>query len=77
VKTLKGAAAWESGGLFAGKPPGARGMAMRRKPAPELLAARVLCNQLKRKRVSAEKKRLVHLICLNLLAILKRRSPQT
>jgi hypothetical protein len=33
----------------------------------------VLCNQLRRKRVSAEKKRIVHLICLNLLAVLKRR----
>ena len=43
-----------------------------RRPAPELAAARVLCNQLRRKRVSAEKKRIVHLICLNLLAVLKR-----
>jgi len=34
----------------------------------------VLCNQLRRKRASAEKKRIVHLICLNLLAVLKRRS---
>ena len=42
--------------------------------APELAAARVLCRQLARKRVSAEKKRIVHLICLNLLTILKRRS---
>ncbi len=45
----------------------------RRRLAPELAAARVLCNQLRRKRVSAEKKRIVHLICLNLLAVLKRR----
>jgi hypothetical protein len=44
--------------------------------APELTAARVLCNQLKRKRVSAEKKRIIHLICLNLVTILKRRSQQ-
>jgi hypothetical protein len=36
----------------------------------------VLCRQLGRKRVSAEKKRIVHLICLNLLAILRRRSQQ-
>jgi hypothetical protein len=48
--------------------------AKRGRAAPELAAARVLCNQLKRKRVSAEKKRIIHLICLNLLAILKRRS---
>jgi hypothetical protein len=50
-----------------------RGRAARRRLAPELAAARVLCNQLRRKRVSAEKKRIVHLICLNLLAVLKRR----
>jgi len=47
---------------------------LRRRLAPELAAARVLCNQLRRKRVSAEKKRIVHLICLNLLAVLKRRA---
>ena len=45
----------------------------RRRLAPELAAARVLCNQLRRKRVSTEKKRIVHLICLNLLAVLKRK----
>jgi hypothetical protein len=78
VRTPKGVeAAGQSGSLFSGKPVRSRSAALRRKAAPELLAARVLCNQLKRKRVSAEKKRLVHLICLNLLAILKRRSPQT
>lgn len=48
----------------------------KRRPAPELAAARVLCNQLKRKRISAEKKRIIHLICLNLVAILRRRSQQ-
>ncbi len=58
--------------LFAATPPAAQ--AKRRKLAPELLAARVLCNQLKRKRATAEKKRLVHLICLNLVTVLKRRS---
>jgi hypothetical protein len=59
--------------LFSGKPAvGLKGM--RRRPQPELVAARVLCNQLKRKKVGAEKKRIIHLICLNLLAILKRRS---
>ena len=51
-----------------------RSPAARRRLAPELAAARVLCNQLRRKRVSAEKKRIVHLICLNLLAVLKRRA---
>lgn len=51
-----------------------RSPAARRRLAPELAAARVLCNQLRRKRVTAEKKRIVHLICLNLLAVLKRRA---
>jgi hypothetical protein len=61
--------------LFSHRPaPAAR--VRKTRAAPELAAARVLCNQLKRKRVSAEKKRIIHLICLNLVAILKRRSPQ-
>ena len=61
--------------LFSSRPaPAVR--SRKRKPAPELAAARVLCNQLKRKRISAEKKRIIHLICLNLVAILKRRSQQ-
>jgi hypothetical protein len=67
-------AAGESGSLFGARP--LPGSPKRRKPAPELIAARALCHQLKRKRVSAEKKRLVHLICLNLLSILRRRSQQ-
>jgi hypothetical protein len=67
-------AAGESGSLFGASP--LPGSPKRRKPAPELIAARALCHQLKRKRVSAEKKRLVHLICLNLLSILRRRSHQ-
>jgi hypothetical protein len=61
--------------LFSSRPaPAVR--SRKRRPAPELAAARVLCNQLKRKRVSADKKRIIHLICLNLVAILKRRSQQ-
>jgi len=63
-----------TGDLFARKRISRSRPAARRRLAPELAAARVLCRQLGRKRVSAEKKRLVHLICLNLLAILKRRS---
>jgi hypothetical protein len=65
----------QSQDLFSSRPaPAVR--SRKRKPAPELAAARVLCNQLKRKRISAEKKRIIHLICLNLVAILKRRSQQ-
>ncbi len=65
--------AGESGDLFAGKPL-RRSLAARRSPAPELTAARVLCRQLGRKRARLEKKRIVHLICLNLLAVLNRPS---
>ena len=62
----------ESGDLFERKPVPRRSLATRRSLAPELTAARVLCNQLRRKRALPEKKRIVHLICLNLLAILNR-----
>jgi hypothetical protein len=64
-----------TGDLFSARPAPAL-KARKRGTAPELAAARVLCHQLKRKRVSAEKKRIIHLICLNLVATLKRRSPQ-
>jgi hypothetical protein len=66
----------ESGDLFAAKPIPRRTPVARRRRAPELTAARVLCNQLRRKRALPEKKRIVHLICLNLLAILNRPSQQ-
>jgi hypothetical protein len=64
-----------SGSLFSGTPVLAKRVKKMRN-APELVAARVLCRQLPRKRVSAEKKRIVHLICLNLLTVLKRRSQE-
>jgi hypothetical protein len=66
----------ESSDLFSGKAIVWRSPAAKRRLAPELTAARVLCRQLARKRVSAERKRIAHLICLNLLAILKRPSQQ-
>jgi hypothetical protein len=62
--------------LFGGKPSSRFGPGAKGRLAPELTAARVLCRQLGRKRVSAERKRIAHLICLNLVAILKRRSQQ-
>jgi hypothetical protein len=64
----------ESGELFAGKPV-PRTQARSRRLAPELTAARVLCRQLARKRARLEKQRIVHLICLNLRAMLNRPSP--
>jgi hypothetical protein len=66
----------EQRGLFADRSLRSRPFP-RRPPAPELTAARVLCRALRRKRESAAKKRIVHLICLNLLAILKHRAQQT
>ncbi|HUL92024.1 MAG TPA: hypothetical protein VLV56_06715 [Burkholderiales bacterium] len=70
-----GPASGQSQDLFSPRPePAVRTRKMR--AAPELAAARVLCNQLKRKRVSTEKKRIIHLICLNLVTVLKRRSQQ-
>jgi len=62
----------ESGDLFAGKSLPRRAPASRRRLAPELSAARVLCRQLARKQALPEKQRIVHLICLNLRAILNR-----
>jgi hypothetical protein len=66
----------ESGDLFAEKPVLKRSPAAKRRLAPELTAARVLCHQLRRKRALPDKKRIVHLICLNLLAVLNRPSQQ-
>ena len=74
IEARESGAAGQSRDLFSARP--APAVKSRRRPAPELAAARVLCNQLKRKRVGAEKKRIIHLICLNLVATLKRRSPQ-
>ena len=71
-----GSASVESGDLFAGKPVVKRSPVPRHRLAPELTAARVLCHQLRRKRALPEKKRIVHLICLNLLAVLNRPSQQ-
>ena len=71
-----GSASVETGDLFAGEPVVKRSPVARHRLAPELTAARVLCNQLRRKRALPEKKRIVHLICLNLLAVLNRPSQQ-
>jgi len=69
-------ASLESGDLFPASLIPRRGPAAKRRLAPELTAARVLCHQLRRKRALPEKKRIVHLICLNLLAVLNRPSQQ-
>lgn len=64
-------AAGESGDLFGDAPiPGPERLV---KPglAPELTSARVLCRQLRRKQARPDKKRIAHLICLNLLSMLR------
>jgi len=73
VLEARGSASGSHQDLFSHRTaPAAR--ARKTRAAPELAAARVLSRQLSRKRVSAEKKRIIHLICLNLVALLKRRS---
>jgi len=75
VLEARGSTSGQHQDLFSHRPaPAVR--ARKTRAAPELAAARVLSNQLKRKRVSTEKKRIIHLICLNLVALLKRSSPQ-
>jgi hypothetical protein len=66
----------KSGNLFAEKPVSRRAPAIRHRQALELEAAHALCHQLRSKRTRPDKQRLAHLICLNLQAILKQRSPQ-
>lgn len=63
--------AGQSGDLF-GKPSFSRGTPqVKRRLSPELTAARVLCRQLRRQQTPREKQRIAHLICLNLLSMLR------
>ncbi len=66
----------KSGNLFAEKPVFPRSPVITRKLVPELEAAHALCHQLRSKQARPDKARLVHLICLNLQAMLKQRSQQ-
>jgi len=68
--------AGESGDLFCEKPIPRRGLAVKRRTAPELKMARALCRQILRKQASPDKKRIAHLICLNLVSMLKHASQQ-
>lgn len=43
-----------------------------RRLPPELAAARALCRQIRRKQTPPDKQRIAHLICLNLVSMLKR-----
>lgn len=48
-----------------------RDPAIKAKIPPELTTARVLCRQLRRQQAPRDKKRIAHLICLNLLSMLR------
>ena len=60
-----------SGDLFGKMPIPRRDPVARSRLPPELLAARVLCRQLRRKQAERDKQRIAHLICLNLISMLK------
>ena len=61
----------ESGDLFGETPTPGRDPVIKRRLAPELATARVLCRQLRHKQARPDKKRIAHLICLNLLSMLR------
>ena len=61
----------ESRDLFGDRPIARHGSAFKRRTAPELKVARVLCRQILRKQANPDKKRIAHLICLNLVSMLK------
>ena len=63
-----------SGDLFGKMAYPRRDPAIRAKLPPELTTARVLCRQMRRKQAPQDKKRIAHLICLNLLSMLRRGS---
>lgn len=65
----------QSGDLFGELPIPRREAATKRSFEPALTTARVLCRQLRHKRARPDKQRIAHLICLNLLSML-RHSPQ-
>ena len=64
-------AAGESGDLFGEMPIPRRDAVTKRSFAPALTTARLLCRQLRHKRARPDKQRIAHLICLNLLSMLR------
>lgn len=64
----------ESGDLFGEVPIPRRDAVNRRSLAPALKTARVLCRELRHKRAKPDKQKIAHLICLNLLSMLRRSS---
>lgn len=61
----------KSGDLFGKMPIRRCGPAVKRMRPPELTAASALCRQLRRQRAPRDKQRIAHLICLNLLSMLR------
>ena len=61
----------ESGDLFGKMPISRGGPVIKGRLRPELTAAGTLCRQLRRKRALRDKQRIAHLICLNLLSMLR------
>ena len=61
----------ESGDLFGRIPIPRGGPVVKDRLPPELTAARALCRQLQRTRAPRDKQRIAHLICLNLLSMLR------
>ena len=70
-------AAEESADLFGEKPIARREPISRRRSAPELTVARALSRQILRKRAAPDRKRIAHLICLNLVSMLKQGSQRS
>ena len=64
-------AAGASGDLFGETLNRGRGPVIKRRPVPELTTARVLCRRLRHEQARPDKKRIAHLICLNLLSMLR------
>jgi hypothetical protein len=64
----------ESGDLFGETPIPRRDAVTKRNFAPAIKTARVLCRELRHKQARPEKQRIAHLICLNLLSMLRRSS---
>ena len=66
----------KSGDLFGDVPIHGGDPVIKRRIPPELTTARILCRQLKNKQTRADKKRIVHLICLNLQTMLRHGPPR-
>jgi hypothetical protein len=69
-------AAGESGDLFGDTPIPGRDRLIKPRSEPELATARVLCRRLRRKQARPDKNRIAHLICLNLLSMLRHDAPR-